>query len=96
MTVALSLAFRHEEGGSRKQAVTRDRPRPAPAEDHEPQGQRAEFRPLRRGGRGQGGAPVKSLGGWDFNYSQDATAQSFYGEDALTRAEPLRPRRRSG
>ncbi len=40
--------------------------------------------------------PVKSLGEGDFDHAQDPTAQSFYGEDALTRTDPPRPRRRSG
>jgi hypothetical protein len=52
--------------------------------------------PPRRTSTGQGGAPGKSLGEGDFDHAQDPTAQSFYGEDALTRADPLRPRGTSG
>jgi len=35
----------------------------------------------------QGGAPVKSLGGDTLRNSHDSAAQSFYGEDALQRAQ---------
>ena len=48
-------------------------------------------KPTRRASSSQGGVPVKSLRRW----GEAGWAQTFYEEDALTAAEPTRPRRRS-